>query len=182
MCALECVRVLRGGAVIFKRLLRAQEPIPCYNTVLWFTQSTKDHAFAPHWTRDMTSDCLCRFHGSVDRTSHRTWRRARDLAALLRHRPADLAPRCAARSSPRRRPESPRLESGTHGTALNCLLRRRRTHRQPCCGPPCISVGRCSRALLARSTAATALQLSVRPACQRVEQAYCVSWVSGGEG
>ena len=160
--------------MIFKRLLRAQAPIPCYNTVLWSTQSTKDHAFAPHWTRDMTSDCLCRFHGSI-RLMHRD---ARDLAALLRHRPADLAPRCAARSSPRRRPESPRLESGTHGTALNCL--EKAAHTQTAMLWAAMHQ-RCSHALLL-ATAATALRLSVRPACQRVEQAYCVSWVSGGEG
>ena len=160
--------------VIFRRSLRAQAPIPCYNTVLRSTQSTKDHALAPHWSRDMTSDCLCRFHGSV-RLMHMD---AHDLAALLRHRPADLAPRCAARSSPRRRPESPRLESGTHGTALNCL--EKTAHTQTAMLWAAMHQ-RCSRALLL-ATAATALRLSVRPACQRVEQAYCVSWVSGGEG
>ena len=169
--------ILRGGAVIFKRLLRAQAPIPCYNTVLWSTQSTKDHALAPHWSRDMTSDCLCRFHGSV--RLMRTWTRAIwPRSSHLRHRPADLAPRCAARSSPRRRPESPRLESGTHGTALNCL--EKAAHTQTAMLWAAMHQ-RCSRALLL-ATAATALRLSVRPACQQVEQAYCVSWVSGGEG
>ena len=122
----------------------------------------------------MTSDCLCRFHGSV-RLMHMD---ARDLAALLRHRSADLAPRCAARSSPRRRPVSPIFKYGTHGTALNCL--EKAAHTQTAMLWAAMHQ-RCSRALLL-ATAATALRLSVRPTCQRVEQAYCVSWVSGGEG
>ena len=131
--------------MIFKRLLRAQAPIPCYNTVLWSTQSTKDHALAPHWSRDMTSDCLCRFHGSAFRRVRLMPMDARDLAALLRHRSADLAPRCAARSSPRRRPVSPRFKSGTHGTALNCL--EKAAHTQTAMLWAAMHQ-RCSRALL----------------------------------
>ena len=44
--------------VIFKRSLRVQAPIPCYNTVFWHAQSTQDHVPTLRWTRDMISDDL----------------------------------------------------------------------------------------------------------------------------
>ena len=57
-CARPVDPRIGGGMVIFRRSLRAQVPIPCYNTPVWGVQRAQDHSHTPRWTRDTISDDL----------------------------------------------------------------------------------------------------------------------------
>ena len=50
---MDTKKEIRKGMVIFRRSLRAQVTIPCYNTVLCHAQSTQDDVLTTHWTQDI---------------------------------------------------------------------------------------------------------------------------------
>ena len=140
--------------VIFRRLLRAQGPRPYYNTVLWAIQSTKEHILAPHWTRDMTSDRLCRF--SLMSSTHAIARdRGARVALVSRNVPASAQQRTHLKLCVS---AEPKIATNSHPGGPQC----------PSCGATRTAAGppRGRWSVLRARGAYAARALSVRPGVQ----------------